>query len=67
MGSLFSSNQAAAFSSTAKTSLDLKSQEIGYFAGGCFWGVEYGFMHLEGVHSATSGYQQGKTENPTYK
>jgi len=38
-----------------------------YFAGGCFWGVEYYFEKLVGVKSAISGYMGGKSENPTYK
>jgi len=38
-----------------------------YFAGGCFWGVEYFFEKLEGVESAISGYMGGELENPTYK
>ncbi|MEA5031545.1 MAG: bifunctional methionine sulfoxide reductase B/A protein [Sphaerochaeta sp.] len=37
------------------------------FAGGCFWGVEYLFEKLEGVHAAISGYTGGHTENPTYR
>ena len=43
---------------------DIKSA---YFAGGCFWGVEYYFEKLEGVESAISGYMGGDLENPTYK
>ncbi len=38
-----------------------------YFAGGCFWGVEYHFEKLNGVISADSGYMGGHTDNPTYK
>jgi peptide methionine sulfoxide reductase msrA/msrB len=38
-----------------------------YFAGGCFWGVEYHFEKLSGVISADSGYMGGYKENPTYK
>ncbi|MDO8671805.1 MAG: bifunctional methionine sulfoxide reductase B/A protein, partial [Dehalococcoidia bacterium] len=38
-----------------------------YFAGGCFWGVEYLFEHKEGVIEAVSGYMGGSTKNPTYK
>ncbi len=38
-----------------------------YFAGGCFWGVEYYFEHAKGVISAVSGYMGGTIENPTYE
>jgi len=38
-----------------------------YFAGGCFWGVEDRFQHLDGVIDAASGYQGGHTDNPTYR
>jgi len=38
-----------------------------YFAGGCFWGVEFYFEKLNGVQSAISGYMGGHLENPTYK
>ena len=41
--------------------------EDAFFAGGCFWGWEYGFAQLPGVISATSGYQNGDTENPDYR
>lgn len=43
-----------------------KAYETAYFAGGCFWGVEYHFRHRTGVVSATSGYMGGRTESPTY-
>ncbi|MCK5915741.1 MAG: bifunctional methionine sulfoxide reductase B/A protein, partial [Deltaproteobacteria bacterium] len=38
-----------------------------YFAGGCFWGVEYLFEHKNGVVSAVSGYMGGSMENPSYQ
>ena len=38
-----------------------------YFAGGCFWGVEYHFEKLNGVIAAISGYMGGETSNPDYK
>jgi len=38
-----------------------------YFAGGCFWGVEYFFQNIKGVESTRVGYMGGHTENPTYK
>lgn len=37
-----------------------------YFAGGCFWGVEYYFEKKEGVASAVSGYMGGSIKNPSY-
>lgn len=43
-----------------------KQCEVGYFAAGCFWGVEYYFEHLEGVYKAISGYMGGDTLHPDY-
>ena len=41
--------------------------QIAYFAGGCFWGVEYYLQKQKGVKSVISGYMGGKTKNPTYQ
>jgi peptide methionine sulfoxide reductase msrA/msrB len=38
-----------------------------YFAGGCFWGVEYWLKSAPGVISVTSGYMGGTIKNPTYE
>jgi methionine-S-sulfoxide reductase len=38
-----------------------------YFAGGCFWGVEYHFEKLPGVKEAVSGYMGGRVNNPSYR
>ncbi|MBN2869390.1 MAG: peptide-methionine (S)-S-oxide reductase MsrA [Campylobacterales bacterium] len=38
-----------------------------YFAGGCFWGVEYYLENLKGVKEVRSGFMGGHTKNPTYR
>ena len=38
-----------------------------YLAGGCFWGVEAYIARIYGVAQVTSGYANGRTENPTYE
>lgn len=54
-------------------SISLKFQEKkadniarAYFAGGCFWGMEYYFEKLDGVEEVTSGFMGGDVENPGY-
>lgn len=37
-----------------------------YYAGGCFWGVEYHLEKLRGVKEVRSGYMGGLVKNPTY-
>jgi peptide-methionine (S)-S-oxide reductase len=41
--------------------------EIATFGGGCFWCVEAVFERIDGVLSATSGYQGGASASPTYE
>jgi peptide-methionine (S)-S-oxide reductase len=43
------------------------SSDTAVFAGGCFWGVEAVFEHLDGVSSATSGYTGGSATSPSYE
>ncbi len=38
-----------------------------YFAGGCFWGVEYHLEKLDGVKGVVSGFMGGHKKNPTYQ
>jgi len=45
---------------------ECKEHAVAYLAAGCFWGVEYHFEKLEGVHSAVSGYMGGHVEKPDY-
>lgn len=40
--------------------------EKAYFAGGCFWGVEYWLRRFDSVLSVQSGYMGGTLENPSY-
>ncbi|MCA9634477.1 MAG: peptide-methionine (S)-S-oxide reductase MsrA [Myxococcales bacterium] len=40
--------------------------EVGYFAGGCFSGVEHFLEALPGVIDVESGYMGGASESPTY-
>jgi peptide methionine sulfoxide reductase msrA/msrB len=50
----------------------VKTQAIGsifnkaYFAGGCFWGIEFFLSQLPGVQSVQSGYMGGMMEDPSY-
>lgn len=44
-----------------------KGQDVGYFAAGCFWGVEDAFSRIKGVIDTTVGYTGGITENPSYE
>jgi peptide methionine sulfoxide reductase msrA/msrB len=47
--------------------LDADGNARAYFAGGCFWGVEYLLQQEDGVKSVRSGYMGGHTESPTYR
>ena len=52
---------------------DKKEKAVGaklaraYFAGGCFWGVEYYLEKIRGVKEVTSGFMGGKVKHPTYE
>lgn len=36
-------------------------------AGGCFWGLQELFRHLQGVEETVVGYTGGRNHNPTYQ
>ena len=56
--------RAPAAKVTASESAGLKTA---IFAGGCFWGVEGVFSHVNGVTSAVSGYHGGAARTADYK
>lgn len=41
--------------------------ETAYFAGGCFWGMEYMMKKLPGIISIMCGFMGGFKDNPSYK
>ncbi len=41
--------------------------DTAYFAGGCFWGVEFYMEKAPGVKDVVSGYMGGNKKNPTYR
>ncbi|CDZ31614.1 Peptide methionine sulfoxide reductase MsrA [Neorhizobium galegae bv. officinalis] len=41
--------------------------ETAIFAGGCFWGVQGVFQHVEGVKNAVSGYAGGAKDTAAYE
>ena len=54
------------FSSTLATAEDDNLKKA-YFAGGCFWGVEYHLEKLPGVKSVVSGFMGGHVKDPSYR
>lgn len=41
--------------------------EVAVLAGGCFWGVQGVFQHVDGVTSAVSGYAGGEADTASYR
>ncbi len=44
-----------------------RNLDVGYFAGGCFWGTQDAFNYAPGVVSTLVGYCGGVTKSPTYE
>ncbi|GAB3416729.1 peptide-methionine (S)-S-oxide reductase MsrA [Niabella aquatica] len=51
----------------SKPSVMEQKTDTATFANGCFWCTEAIFQDVKGVISVSSGYTDGKTENPTYE
>jgi len=51
---------------TKKEKVDNSTLSKAYFAGGCFWGVEYYLEKLDGVKAVYSGFMGGHVKNPSY-
>lgn len=43
------------------------TSEVAVLAGGCFWGVQGVFQHVDGVTGAVSGYTGGKADTAQYE
>ncbi|HVR90154.1 MAG TPA: peptide-methionine (S)-S-oxide reductase MsrA [Novosphingobium sp.] len=49
-----------------RQSNEARGLKTAIFAGGCFWGVEGVFSHVQGVTSAVSGFHGGNRINASY-
>lgn len=50
----------------ARQSNEARGLKTAIFAGGCFWGVEGVFSHVQGVSSAVAGYHGGTRATASY-
>ncbi len=50
-----------------ETAADKPATETAILAGGCFWGVQGVFQHVDGVTAAVSGYAGGKASTAHYE
>lgn len=62
----FSTNFTNEIQAKENKNIDYTNTKRAYFAGGCFWGVEYLLEKQKGVKDVLSGYMGGHLENPGY-
>jgi peptide-methionine (S)-S-oxide reductase len=58
---------APAVDEQAAASAPAAASEVAVLAGGCFWGVQGVFQHVEGVTNAVSGYAGGEQRTAHYQ
>ncbi len=57
--------QIPAFAAASRAT-PAKGEQVAVFAGGCFWGVDAVFKHVNGVSSVVSGYSGGRSATARY-
>jgi len=55
------------FDQVTQKKASVGSLKKAYFAGGCFWGVEYYMEKIPGVKEVVSGFMGGHVKNPKYR
>ena len=57
---------AVATPAASRIAVEPKALQVAVFAGGCYWGVEGVFSHVNGVTSAVSGFHGGSSGTAHY-
>lgn len=52
---------------TVDVAASVRTSDVAVFAGGCFWGVQAVYQHVNGVTSAVSGYAGGDEQDADYQ
>ena len=63
---LVSTNFTKEITPPLNKNIDYANTKTAYFAGGCFWGVEYHLEKQKGVKDVLSGFMGGTVKNPDY-
>ncbi len=58
---------SASCASSQRAKPKVVPDDVAYFAGGCFWGVEHFLEAMPGVASVESGYSGGTMQSPSYQ
>jgi peptide-methionine (S)-S-oxide reductase len=62
-----SAQEGVAIPAPAATAGSGGGSEVAVLAGGCFWGVQGVFQHVDGVRNAVSGYAGGAADTARYR